>query len=38
MEKLKGIPWNKIESKLSHEQNDQLKYKTGIGNHFGYFT
>ena len=47
MEKLKGIPWNKIESKLSHKQNDQLKYKTGIyaaqinsviGNHFGYFT
>lgn len=47
MEKLKGIPWNKIKSKLSHKQNDQLKYKTGvyaarinsiIGNHFGYFT
>ncbi|UCG01334.1 MAG: aminoglycoside phosphotransferase family protein [Candidatus Heimdallarchaeota archaeon] len=47
MEKLKGIPWDKIESNLSHEQNDQLKYKTGIyaaqinsviGNHFGYFT
>ena len=47
MEKLKGIPWNKIKSKLSHKQNDQLKYKTGVyaaqinsitGNHFGYFT
>ncbi|MFX0124236.1 MAG: aminoglycoside phosphotransferase family protein [Candidatus Hodarchaeota archaeon] len=47
MEKLKGTPWNKIESKLSRELNDQLKYKTGVyaaqinsitGNHFGYFT
>ncbi len=47
MEKLKGIPWNKIKSKLSQKQNDHLKYKTGvyaaqinsiIGNYFGYFT
>jgi fructosamine-3-kinase len=47
MEKLKGIPWNKIKSKLSQKQDDQLKYKMGVyaahinsivGNHFGYFT
>jgi len=47
MEKLKGIPWNKIKDKLSQEQNNQLKYKMGryaaqinsiSGVHFGYFT
>ncbi|MFX0119845.1 MAG: phosphotransferase family protein [Candidatus Hodarchaeota archaeon] len=47
LEKLKGVPWNKIKNNLSQEQNDQLKYQMGvyaahinsnIGKYFGYFT
>ncbi len=47
MNKFNGVPWNKIKSKLTQQQNDLLKYKMGIhaaninsikGDHFGYFT